>query len=49
VNVDNVEDQLAIADGAIIGTAFKEDGSTWNPVSQKRVEELMGKIKRIRK
>lgn len=48
VNVDNVSDQLAIADGAIIGTAFKEGGSTWNPVSQKRVEELMGKIKGIR-
>jgi membrane complex biogenesis BtpA family protein len=48
VNVDNVADQLAVADGAIIGTAFKEEGSTWNPVSQKRVEELMGKIKDIR-
>lgn len=49
VKLENVEDQLAIADGAIIGTAFKEDGSTWNPVSQERVEELMDKIKRIRK
>ena len=49
VKAENVEDQLAIADGAIIGTAFKEDGSTWNPVSQRRVEDLMGKIKRIRK
>ena len=49
VKPENVEDQLAIADGAIIGTAFKEDGSTWNPVSQRRVEDLMGKIKRIRK
>ncbi|MEJ2412083.1 MAG: BtpA/SgcQ family protein [Anaerolineales bacterium] len=48
VNVDNVADQLAVADGAIIGTAFKEEGSTWNPVSQKRVEELMGKIQDIR-
>jgi hypothetical protein len=49
VKPENVEDQLAIADGAIIGTAFKEDGSTWNPVSQERVEKLMGKIKKIRK
>lgn len=48
VNIDNVEDQLAIADGAIIGTAFKEGGSTWNPVSQERVEKLMNKIKGIR-
>ncbi len=48
VNIDNVEDQLAIADGAIIGTAFKEGGSTWNPVSQERVEKLMNKINGIR-
>ena len=49
VNLDNVADQLAIADGAIIGTAFKEGGSTWNPVSEKRVKELMDKIKSLRK
>jgi len=48
VNQDNVADQLAIADGAIIGTAFKEGGSTWNPVSEKRVKELMAKIKGLR-
>jgi membrane complex biogenesis BtpA family protein len=49
VKPENVEAQLAIADGAIIGTAFKEGGSTWNSVSQDRVENLMGKIKKIRK
>jgi len=48
VNQDNVADQLAIADGAIIGTAFKEGGSTWNPVSEKRVDQLMNKIKDLR-
>lgn len=48
VNQDNVADQLAIADGAIIGTAFKEGGSTWNPVSEKRVDQLMNKIKNLR-
>lgn len=49
VNTENVADQLAIADGAIIGTAFKEGGSTWNPVSEKRVAGLMKIIKDIRK
>jgi membrane complex biogenesis BtpA family protein len=49
VNLDNVADQLTIADGAIIGTAFKEGGSTWNPVSEKRVKKLMEKIKTVRK
>lgn len=48
VNKDNVADQLAIADGAIIGTAFKEGGSTWNPVSEKRVKQLMDTIKDLR-
>jgi membrane complex biogenesis BtpA family protein len=48
VNIENVEAQLAIADGAIIGTAFKEGGSTWNPVSQERVAKMMNKIKGIR-
>ena len=48
VNKDNVADQLAIADGAIIGTAFKDGGSTWNPVSEKRVKQLMDTIKDLR-
>jgi len=49
VNQSNVADQLAIADGAIIGTAFKEGGSTWNPVSEKRVKQLMDNIKNLLK
>ncbi len=48
VNLGNVADQLEIADGAVIGTAFKEDGLTWNPVSIERVKELMSKIKDLR-
>lgn len=48
VKPENVSDQLAIADGAIIGTAFKIDGSTWNPVSEKRVDVFMKKIVAIR-
>ena len=48
VNEDNVAAQLSIADGAIIGTAFKEDGHTWNPVAEKRVRVLMKKIKDLR-
>jgi membrane complex biogenesis BtpA family protein len=48
VNEGNVAAQLSIADGAIIGTAFKEDGHTWNPVSEKRVSKLMKKIKDLR-
>ncbi len=49
VKLENVHEQLAVADGAIIGTAFKEDGKTWNPVNQKRVQALMDEVRTIRK
>lgn len=49
VNLNNVEEQLAIADGAVIGTAFKEDGQTFNPVSEANVRTLMDAVKQFRK
>ena len=48
VKIENVADQLAIADGAIVGTTFKYDGITWNAVDPKRVEALMLKVKELR-
>jgi membrane complex biogenesis BtpA family protein len=48
VRLENLEQQLAIADGAIIGTAFKEDGFIWNKVDEKRVQALMDKVKLFR-
>lgn len=48
VRLENVEQQLAIADGAIIGTAFKEDGYIWNRVEQRRVTAIMQKVKNLR-
>jgi membrane complex biogenesis BtpA family protein len=48
VRKDNVRNQLAIADGAIIGTAFKKEGYIWNEVDQQRVRELMQAVKEIR-
>lgn len=41
VRANNVGDQLAIADGAIVGTYFKQDGVFENAVDKKRVVELM--------
>jgi membrane complex biogenesis BtpA family protein len=41
VRPDTVAAQLAIADGAVVGTAFKRDGYIWNEVEEKRVDELM--------
>jgi hypothetical protein len=48
VNPVNVEAQLAVADGAVVGTAFKRDGYIWNPVDQARVKAFMDKVKEIR-
>lgn len=49
VRLDNVYEQLKVADGAVIGTAFKRDGRTWNPTEMSRVKALMDKVKNVRK
>lgn len=41
VRIDNVKDIFAIADGCVIGTHFKRDGNTWNPVDGDRVKRFM--------
>ncbi|MBW7886033.1 MAG: BtpA/SgcQ family protein [Caldilineaceae bacterium] len=41
VRTANVAAQLAIADGAIVGTTFKQDGYIWSDVDQRRVAEFM--------
>lgn len=41
VRADNVAEQLAIADAAIVGTYFKRDGRFENSVDPARVSELM--------
>ena len=46
--IDNVEKQLAHADGAVVGTTFKVDGKFENPVDKNRVREFMDKVKSLR-
>lgn len=48
VRMDNLEKQLAVADGAIVGTAFKYDGDTWNDVDPERVREFMSAVAKYR-
>jgi membrane complex biogenesis BtpA family protein len=48
VRIDNAKEQLSIADGAIVGTAFKHDGIFENHVDGSRVREFMANIKSIR-
>jgi membrane complex biogenesis BtpA family protein len=49
VKVGNVEGQLAIADGAIVGTAFKRDAYFYNEVQESNVRAFMDKVKAFRK
>ena len=48
VRLENVAEQLQAADGAVIGTAFKHGGNTWNPVDENRVRALMDRVKQLR-
>ena len=48
VHLQNVTEQLCIADAAIIGTAFKRDGVFENPVDAARVRALMDKVEELR-
>jgi uncharacterized protein len=48
VRDDNVAEQLAIADGAVVGTYFKEDGVFENRVSLPRVQKLMAAVRDFR-
>ena len=44
VTIDSVTETLAIADGCVIGTHFKVDGDTWNPVDGDRVKRFMDRV-----
>jgi membrane complex biogenesis BtpA family protein len=48
VRLENVEAQLAVADGAVVGTTFKRDGYIWNEVDPARVAALMDKVHTLR-
>ncbi|HEY9263888.1 MAG TPA: BtpA/SgcQ family protein [Mycobacterium sp.] len=48
VRAGNATEQLSIADGAIVGTYFKQDGVFENRATASRVTELMGVVKEFR-
>ncbi|MCF0110955.1 MAG: membrane biogenesis protein [Erysipelotrichaceae bacterium] len=48
VTLDNIESQLAIADGAIIGSYFKDNRQDYGDLSAEHVREIMNKVKEIR-
>ncbi len=46
VNAKNIDQQLKIADGAIIGSSLKEGGVLTNPISAKLVNEVLAGLHR---
>jgi membrane complex biogenesis BtpA family protein len=48
VRRETVGTYLAIADAAIVGTALKEDGVTFNPVDPLRAKEFMETVRQLR-
>ena len=48
VTVDNVRDLFSHADGFIVGSALKEGGVWDAPVSEARVQEIVGVLERAR-
>jgi membrane complex biogenesis BtpA family protein len=49
INLDNIESMFEVADGAIIGSAFKEGGHWKNPVDYNAAKTFMDKLKQLRK
>ncbi|GAB4532159.1 MAG: BtpA family protein SgcQ [Anaerolineae bacterium] len=49
VRLENIEEQLSIADGAVVGTTFKYEGKFENHVDERRVRAFMDKINAFRK
>lgn len=48
VKHETVAQMLAVADGAIVGTSLKVDGSTWNPVDPERVVDMVRRVREVR-
>jgi uncharacterized protein len=48
VTIDNIAEILAVADGCVVGTYFKEGGDTWRPVDGERVKRFMARAQELR-
>lgn len=47
-SVKNIASFLKVTDGAIVGSTFKVDGDTWNPVDPDRVKRFMEEVNKAR-
>ncbi|MGI8700599.1 MAG: BtpA/SgcQ family protein [Nocardioidaceae bacterium] len=48
LNHSNAVDLLTVADGAIVGSAMKEDGVWWHPVSVERTRAIVAAVQALR-
>jgi predicted TIM-barrel enzyme len=48
IRLENVDEQLGIADGGVVGTTFKFNGKFENHVDESRVKTFMEKVKAFR-
>ena len=48
VNIHNFRKYLLLSDGAIVGTYFKKDGLTKNPINKERVEQFIDEVNKFR-
>ena len=48
IDPSNAKELLSIADGAIVGSAMKENGVWWNPVSVQRTRSIVMEVDKIR-
>ena len=48
VNVDNCAEQLTVADGAVVGSFFKDTGKDTGDVSAEKIELLMQQMRALR-
>ncbi|MDR1971474.1 MAG: BtpA/SgcQ family protein [Treponema sp.] len=49
VSINNVVEQLSVADGAVIGSAFKKNNDFFDLVDQRKVARLMDAVRAFRK
>ena len=49
LRIENIEELLQIADGAVVGTTFKFEGAFRNPVDVQRVKAFMHEVREFRR
>jgi len=49
LTADNAYERLCISDGAIVGSFFKEEGDTRNPIDRRKIRDFVSIVQEARK